>query len=499
MSLLYSRLMHHAILPLMLAPTRSRMRSHVRSIRQRQRWPIEEIQRWQLDLFRQVVAVANEHSQLYRERLKRSGVTADSIETLDDIGHIPITTKSDIETNFPDRMVVAERRSSDWAYVGTRGTTRRVMVVQDFERRDAGRAASMITQVEDSPYRYGASVVSIPPDACSVHCGLENTRASSVTGQLFSIASFRKPFNRESVSDLRGLVMDQWVRRSHDLPPLALDSPGESLPECIEELRRHRPVQLVALPEYLRDLARYILRTGDRPQPIPIIRAMGANFPESWRDEVATAFRGTVREHYGSREMGPMAFDCIHRDGMHLLTDQHYIEVVRDGKPVDDGEIGQVLVTDLQNYSMPIIRYQIGDLARLDRRPCRCGRQTPRIKLEGRLEDAFVLSSGRVLTAEAVSNFFATVPGVADFQLEEKANELWLLRLVPHDGHELDGDSIIEKFRAFSGVGGRISVRIVKLIRPESSGKYRHTKSISYSRFDATSTSSTCLAAAPEA
>ncbi len=183
--------------------------------------------------------------------------------------------------------------------------------------------------------------------------------------------------------------MDDWICAKSVLPPLPVDVGDEQLREYINAIRMRCPRQLSALPEYLRTLADYIHRTGDRPPSVPVIRHMGANFPVTWKSRIETAFGGQLREHYGSREMGPMAFDCFAANGMHMLMSQHLIEVVRNGRPVADGEVGKVLVTDLHNLAMPVIRYDIGDLARIDTRPCQCGRTTPRIHLEGRIEDAF--------------------------------------------------------------------------------------------------------------
>ncbi|MCS7466752.1 hypothetical protein NZK35_08865 [Stieleria sp. ICT_E10.1] len=483
-SWIYGQVFQAVALPALLAPTRSRATPLAREIRRQQRWPLKKVRQQQFEQLRQLVLLAQEESSFYRERWSEHGISADSLKTLEDIQRFPITTKADLETNFPDGLSVQSRRNPDWQYIGTRGTTRRVMVIHDFERRDIGRAAIMVALTEDSPYRYGTREVSIPPDACSVHCGIESDREDSVSGQLFAMASRRVKWNKEAVSDLRGLVMDTWICARTTLPPLPLDGDEAALHHCVETLRKQRPLQLTALPEYLRALAQYIHRTGDQPQPIPVIRPMGANFPTTWKEEIETAFRGTLREHYGSREMGPMAFDCRFTNGMHLLTSQHLIEVVRNGEPVLPGQVGRVLVTDLNNLAMPIIRYDIGDLARLDDAPCRCGRNSPRIYLEGRVDDAFVTKSGQVLTAEAVANFFANEPEVNDFQLTESQSGKWTLRVVPQANRSIDESSLADRFLAWAGEHRHLSVRTAYLIRPEESGKFRHCKSQSSNLID---------------
>jgi len=477
-------LMQNLVFPAMLLPTRSQATKLVKRMRQFQRWPLEKLRNRQLDRVRSLIEVASQESIFYREKFARSGLSNLDLNELSDLSSFPITTKSDIEANFPDRMVIASRRNSDWQYVGTRGTTRRIMVVHDFERRDLGRAAVMVALTEDSPYCYGAKQISIPPDACSVHCGVESTRADSVAEQFFAMATRRIPWNRESVSDLRGLVMDQWVQRSCTLPPLPLEGSEETLRDCVAAIRKHRPLQLVALPEYLRTLAEYILRSGDTLPPIAVIRPMGANFPKSWTPEIESAFGGQLREHYGSREMGPMAFDCAKANGMHLLMDSHLIEIVKtDGTAAKSNELGKVLVTDLHNFAMPIIRYEIGDLARVNYESCSCGRTSPRIFLEGRVEDALVTCDGRILTSDAVSNFFTNQKHVRDFELTEKRNGVWSLKVVPVNHDQLDSDALVIEFLAWAGESRSVTVRTVSTIRPEASGKFRHVKNQSDRRF----------------
>lgn len=483
----YGQSMQRLGLPLMLVPTRSQMTSLAGQMRRHQFLSLDEQQDLQLNRVRQLVRIANEGSQFYGERYSTHNVDASSLLNLNALRQFPITTKQDLEVHFPDGIVVMDRRSDDWQYVGTRGTTKRVIVVHDFERRDISRAADMIALTEDGPYKYGCRQVSIPPDACSVHCGVESNRVESVLRQLLHMATGRIKVNREAVSDLRGLVMDNWICPDHSMPPLYLDGTDESLEYCSAILRKMRPIQLKALPEYLLALAEYQAKVGDALPPIPVIRPIGANFPGSWKNKIESAFRGKLREHYGSREMSAMAFDCKHQAGLHVLTDKCIIEVVRDGQVVADGEIGKVLVTDLCNFAMPLIRYDIGDLARITHAPCKCGRQSPRLTMEGRVQDALLLSDGRILSAEAISNFFADQAEVVDFELTEAKSGKLTLRVVPADIENFDADKLARRFLDWAQLSSRkISVRTSKMIRPEESGKYRHVRSSSFEGISAT-------------
>lgn len=465
-----------------LLPTRSRYVSLASKIEHRQFWDRENLESFQLQRLRALLAVAAADSPFYKGRFRELGMDVGLRGGLEEFRQFPITTKQDIENNFPDGMANNARRAKDWQYVGTRGTTRRVMVIHDFNKRDAGRASELVTMTCDGPYGLCDRQVAIPPDACSTHCGIENKRADRVRDHLAELRSGKRAFDREFVSDLRGIIMNRWIRGYQSLPPLPVDADKETLGYYVRFLRDSKPKQLVALPEYLMALAAYILESGDLPHPITVVRPMGANMPAAWKPPVEAAFRGTVREHYGSREMGPMAFDCHVRCGLHALMDQFLIEVVDpSGMPVSDGELGQILITDLQNFAMPILRYRIGDLARVEYSPCECGRKTLRLHLEGRVEDAIVSENGRVLTAEEVSNYLYENYKIDRFELVESDLGGMQLRFVRPLNMTANDSSIGTDLSVGLGVPS-VRSRSTPFIHPEASGKFRHCKSLSHER-----------------
>lgn len=399
----YSRFLNRAILPLLLPLTRSRFPSWARRISERQFWPAADQRAHQLRQLRPLLAHAAAHVPFYRDRIAAAGLIPGAITELEELTRIAMCKKNDILSNFPDRMVAENLRTGDWQYVGTGGTTNRVTVIHDFRKRDMSRAAAAVVMAEDTRYRLGKRQVAIPPDACSAVCGVEGFRQRPVLQYLFDLVHNGSLRDAESISNLRGLVMNNWIERAQVLDPFGPSGThidDARLAEYIEAIRQRRPTMLMALPQYLQALSRYVRRTGDAPPRVPVVRPMGALMPPFVKQQVQDALALEVREHYGSRELGGVAFDCRFRQGLHVLTDLFIVEVVDgNGRPVADGELGTVLVTDLHNRAMPMIRYQIGDIARVSHAACPCGRSSPRITIEGRLEDTFVTPGGKVLDA----------------------------------------------------------------------------------------------------
>ncbi len=139
-------------------------------------------------------------------------------------------------------------------------------------------------------------------------------------------------------------------------------------------------------------------------------------YPEQ-RKSLETAFNAPVFSYYGSNEIGALAFECEH-GAMHI-TDEHVImEVVNEKGVAVWDEPGRLLVTDLDNYAMPLIRYEIGDIGILSREICPCGRSLLVLKeLLGRQQDALRNEAGDKLSATFFAGHFRGIEHIQRIQL----------------------------------------------------------------------------------
>ena len=195
------------------------------------------------------------------------------------------------------------------------------------------------------------------------------------------------------------------------------------------------------------------------------------------RPTIEHVFQCPVTNRYGCEEVSLIACECEQHQGLHINADSVYVEVLRpDGTPADAGEPGKVVVTDLVNRAMPIIRYQVGDMAvRADRR-CPCGRGLPLLeKIEGRTADYVVLPSGELISGVSLTeNFAVMVPGIAQLQIIQEAVDRFVFRIVK--GHTF-GPASLERIRSLVterfGPSIDYECEFVDRIRQEPSGKYR--------------------------
>lgn len=139
-------------------------------------------------------------------------------------------------------------------------------------------------------------------------------------------------------------------------------------------------------------------------------------------DEVAGAWACPVFEHYGMTEMGfGGGVQCSAHEGYHLREADLLFEIIdpATGRPVPDGEWGEIVFTTLTRNAMPLIRYRTGDLARFIPGPCPCGTVLKRLdKIQGRLRGAVELEKGHRVSIPDLDEIVFAVPGVMDYQAE---------------------------------------------------------------------------------
>jgi phenylacetate-CoA ligase len=194
------------------------------------------------------------------------------------------------------------------------------------------------------------------------------------------------------------------------------------------------------------------------------------------RKLIEEVFRCPVTNRYGCEEVSLIACECPAHRGFHINIDSVFVELLADGRPALPGQPGKVVVTDLSNFAMPLIRYEVGDVASWAEGDCLCGRSMPRLAgIEGREADYVVTASGHMISGISLTENFATlVPGIAQLQIVQDTIDSFRFRIVP--GREFSAESecriaalVQERF----GPSTRFSCEFIDRIPQEPSGKYR--------------------------
>ena len=163
---------------------------------------------------------------------------------------------------------------------------------------------------------------------------------------------------------------------------------------------------------------------------------------------------------------------------MHINAETIYIEIIgQNGKPTENNEIGEIVITDLLNIGMPLVRYKIKDVGTFVNMECKCGRGLPKIELKGgRVTDMIVLKGGKFVSGASLTIFLtANTPGVKKMQLIQEKLEDIVIRIVPkEDFGIMSKNYCITKAKELLGEKVNIDIELVQEIQSGESGKNRY-------------------------
>ena len=394
---------------------------------------------------------ASQNIPYYREILAECGVLSSSGEIrIDRFRDTPLLGRDTIHERFEDlKSNDIDRR--EWYQNSSGGSTGEpVQFIQDLDFRDWSRAVGMLFEGW-AGYRAGDPKFLV----WSVHRDLPGERVD-LMGRL------EKIIRNETWLDARRMTPEQ-------------------MQSFLDRIHEVRPALVYAFPENLYELGRFALDNGQRINPPEAIMTSAAMLHPWMRSTIEAAFGTRVLDRYGSREVDGVACECKAHAGLHVCLPTQYVEILRkDGSPTDPGEIGEVVVTPLISRAMPMIRYQIGDLAAWAGERCSCGRSWPLLQeVAGRTPDIFRKRDGTM--ARIRVGFFRRFDWVRQFQVIQEDYEFVRALIVPHDGfdrvgnaHAADIAQIEESIRQAMGSDCSVEVVLTARIEPSPSGKHRH-------------------------
>jgi phenylacetate-CoA ligase len=246
-----------------------------------------------------------------------------------------------------------------------------------------------------------------------------------------------------------------------------------SLEQMIKTVEAARPVLLDGYAEALDFIAHYLKRRpGGMSVKPKAIMTSAQTLPEASRRIIEETFGCKVFDKYGSREFSGIAYECEAHGGHHVVGEGYIVEILKGGQPAAPGEAGEVVITDLNNYCLPFIRYRIGDLAvAVDQsKPCACGRGLPLIgAIEGRVQSIIIGTDGRYVPGTFFAHLLKDYDhAVRLFQVEQERPGHIFFRVVK--GGRYSDETLQEILAVFREYLGDIQIEVsfvdnVELIR----------------------------------
>lgn len=387
---------------------------------------------------RRLVAHAYENVAHYRRLMDRHGILPGDIRTAEDLRRFPVTTRDELQSapardttaKFldPDRLRSSRTSGSTGAPLLVRRTPHEI-------RMEHVRWFGMLRGYGLGPFDRRATV---------------------------------RTLHREG----EGLL--QIEKRRFLYPHLCLHC-GLEPADILRRLRAYRPEILASYAGTLALLASHV-SDSDRDAIRPRIVFSGSEVLDPiMRRRVEQAFQAPVYEVYATIEHNLIGLQCKPTGEFHVRDDDVILEVVTGGRPAREGEQGEAYVTNLHAFSMPFLRFRLGDIVTMGRDQCSCGAPFSTIRrVEGRVLDRLLLPDGRfVHPYDILHSMEACVPRIRQYQLVQESEHDLTMRVAlvsPFD--ESTRRQYQDAVSQLLGPGVDFRIETVERILPGPGGKY---------------------------
>ncbi len=249
----------------------------------------------------------------------------------------------------------------------------------------------------------------------------------------------------------------------------------ETVDAYLDEIEEFEPDFIDGYPSSIRYCAQRAIET-DRDVEISACFPTAEMLREDDRSIIEDGLSTKVYNQYGSTESAAIVTECS-SGHMHVNPEIGIIEVLdEDGNTVSEGEVGEIVLTALNNRAMPLIRYRIGDMARGPPKyeECDCGREMPIIdEIIGRQDEVVVTEDGRRVPMLSY-NVFKYTENISESRIVQESVDEFVLQIVPDDGYtDEQAEIAIKKLKDRVGEDIQVEVETLESIPRTDAGKFR--------------------------
>ncbi|BAI80429.1 phenylacetate-CoA ligase [Deferribacter desulfuricans SSM1] len=404
---------------------------------------VSEIKQLQLERLQSTLNRVYNNVEFYHNLFNKLNITPEKIKSLDDIKHLPFTTKQDLRDNYPYGMFAVPLKDIVRIHSSS-GTTGKPTVV-GYTKRDLELWKNLVARIMVAGGVTKDDIVHIAftyglfTGGFGLHYGAEHIGASVIP------------------------VSSGNTRRQ------------------IMIMQDYRSSVLICTPSYALHIAETLESMGLTKDDIHLKYGLFGSEPwgEKIRSEIENRLGIIATDNYGLSEIiGPgVAGECLYKNGLHINEDHFYVEVIdpETGEVLPEGEKGELVITTLSKEAMPLIRYRTRDITRIYRDNCKCGRTL--IKMEkpsGRTDDMIIVNGVNVFPSqveEALKEIEDTTPHFMIYVRKKGALDMMEIHLEVSENLFFDEmkrqkevlDKITEKLFNYLGIKPK-----VKLVEPKS-------------------------------
>jgi phenylacetate-CoA ligase len=433
------------------------LRKNMRSFERSQWFAPEQLKAIQWVRLKKLLYNAYRNVSYYQEKFKELGAVPDDIKAFEDYAKFPTLTKQTLQERLQD-LIASNVPLSELCKGITSGSSGQPTFYfqersSNIIRKAAGRRLSQI-----AGYDFGLKIFSFWRNSPFVLMG--DNFSPTVTQEIMPVSSLEKI--KKMMHDRFG-VENRTIRVD---PTMLTES---EMAKLYNRLKSFHPDIIISYVNALYIFAQYLDSehlTGIRPRSVIV---SSETLYQHQRDLMEKVFGCPVYNRYGLQETGIVAIECPVRQGLHLNQEILHVEYI----PTTIGNL-QLVVTDLINYGMPLLRYETGDTGRPLDGPCPCGRGLSRVgEIEGRVIDLLPTQRGGYVNGQLFATFH-WIDGIRQYQVVQEKIDSFKIRIVRTPAFKEKNlvpmlNTIREKF----GSGTSVEIEYVDSIPFTKGGKYK--------------------------
>jgi phenylacetate-CoA ligase len=383
---------------------------------------IEKIQNWRLErLIWHVYTFVPYYQRLFNE----NGIHPKDISNISDLSKIPLLEKSDVSQNLYMDLFSTEHNKKEMLKISTSGSTGQPFVTYADRQQLEIRFATTLRSLEWTGWQFGDRQVRL----------------------------WHQKIGMSQTQVIREKIDAKLLKRKF-IPAFELSE--ESLKRLVDTLNNYRPQLIDGYAESLNFLAMYFKQGGKLNFKPKGLMSSAQMLTTGTRKQIEDALGARLFDKYGSREFSGIAYQCEKSFDHHVMDESYIVEILKNGKKALPGEIGEVVITDLNNFSVPLIRYRIGDLAMaVDQKSiCDCGRGLSRIgDIQGRTQALIHCANERWLPGTFFAHFFKDYEHMVKFfqVIQEIKGEFTLLIVKGEHWTSSEWNSLLNNLRTYTG------------------------------------------------
>lgn len=397
---------------------------------------------------RELLLHANKNIPFYADRFANAGFNPTGMQSLKDFKVLPLLTKAEIRRNL--KAMLWTNCPGGLHRYNTGGSSGEPLIFYFDRRRQA----------------YDAAARALTHRWWEIDIGDK---------ELYLWGSPLEITKQDRIKDLRDRLTNQLLLSAFEISP-------DMIPEFVTRMRKFKPKCVFGYPSTIALFCRLANQEGFdlSGEGVKVVFSTAEVLYEYQKKIISDVFGGIpVVDSYGSREGGFISHEC-QEGSMHVMDQNVIVEYICDGKPVGPGEDGEIVITHLDNWAMPFIRYRTGDVAQFEDQTCKCGRNLSIMKkIRGRTTDFVVTPDGRWQHALSLIYVVRDIQGVIEFKIiQETVKDITVLLRIDKSLFPRDGEQTIMKgFKKRMGKEVEVNIKFVDEIPRDASGKYRYVVS----------------------